>query len=347
MDEIKKSEVMFFIRTLFLNEYSAFEIHELLVNAHGDDVLSLRRIQTIVKEFRDGVRETHVRSPGSGRPKTSTSDANVERVRQLIENDCGLSSKDISREIGIPYRSVYRILVVNLKKKCLHGRWVPHRLTEAHKLQRIEEAGTILAMLNRRIAHRLVVTDEKWIYLRDCVPTSKQHFYVDGAGDRPQVVKRSTMDKKVMVIMASNFHGNAYFELLREGTMDGERYKLFLNSMLTHYASLQTPIQPENVLLMHDNARPHVARLVNDWLDTKNVIRVKQPPYSPDFNLMDRFVFRNFEVFRREEDYEDMDAVNDAVADYVSTFTQIVFMRQKEKLMADLQKIIELNGDYI
>ncbi len=66
----------------------------------------------------------------------------------------------------------------------------------------------------------------------------------------------------------------------------------------------------ENVLprwemvVQHDNARPHVARNVTEWIETQHMSLLKQPPYSPDTNLMDRFLFRNYEVFRRGHDFE-------------------------------------------
>ena len=139
--------------------------------------------------------------------------------------------------------------------------------------------------------------------------------------------------------MASNFHGDAYFELVDEGTVTAERYKLFLTNMLTYYGSLQRPIPPENLLLMHDNARPHVARLIVDWLLPQNVMCVKQPPYSPDFNIMDRFVFRNLEIFRRGQDYNNLEEVNKALSDYIQTLSERKLMNERENLKTHLQKV--------
>ena len=86
---------------------------------------------------------------------------NVEIVRNLIENDNGLSCHAIALATGIASRSVNRILTVKLRKKCLHARWVPHKLTDLHKTNRVEAAQQISACLERRIKHRLVIVDEK------------------------------------------------------------------------------------------------------------------------------------------------------------------------------------------
>ena len=41
-----------------------------------------------------------------------------------------------------------------------------------------------------------------------------------------------------------------------------------------------------------DNARPHTAAATQHFLASRNVHLVKQSPYSPDLNLLDRFLFR-------------------------------------------------------
>ena len=43
-------------------------------------------------------------------------------------------------------------------------------------------------------------------------------------------------------------------------------------------------IPPEQMLIVHDNARPHVPRVVTDFLAEQNITLVPQPAYSPDLN---------------------------------------------------------------
>ena len=51
------------------------------------------------------------------------------------------------------------------------------------------------------------------------------------------------------------------------------------------------PVRLNEVSLQIDNARPHTARLVPDFLQEKNITTIWQSPYSPDLNLCDRFLF--------------------------------------------------------
>lgn len=40
-------------------------------------------------------------------------------------------------------------------------------------------------------------------------------------------------------------------------------------------------------MLMHDNARHHVARVVVEYLDEVNIQRLQWPPRSPDLNVIE------------------------------------------------------------
>ena len=123
--------------------------------------MKLRRIQGIVKEFSDG-HETVTRKEGSGRPRSSCCDDNVQEVREIIEDDNGLSCADISFQTGIEERSVNRILSEHLNKKSLCCRWIPHQLSNHNKEQRANCGRELLEVLRRRqIKRKLVVVDEK------------------------------------------------------------------------------------------------------------------------------------------------------------------------------------------
>jgi transposase len=44
------------------------------------------------------------------------------------------------------------------------------------------------------------------------------------------------------------------------------------------------PLIGNNFILMDDNARPHIARVVNEFLDEVGINRIEWPPRSPDLN---------------------------------------------------------------
>ena len=125
---------------------------------------------------------------------------------------------------------------------------------------------------------------------------------IDSTGDRPKVPKRKIGDRKFMWIMAANFSGDFYFEVLHDGgTVNADRYLEFLGAVIKFF-SQKLAVTESQLSIMHDNARPHVVKIVKSWMFEKGVNWIKQPPHSPDFNLSDRYVFRNFEAHRRGKD---------------------------------------------
>ena len=82
---IKQSEQNFFIETLRRRNYKGTEIHRLMADSWGEEnVISLRRVQQIMKEFENEERLDFKRREGSGRPRTSTGNENIEMVREFI-----------------------------------------------------------------------------------------------------------------------------------------------------------------------------------------------------------------------------------------------------------------------
>ena len=102
MAEASTDRVNFFIATLVKNNFKAHEIHKLLTTAWGEDVKSLRRVQEIAKEVKDGERETCKRRDGSGRRISTSTKENIQRVRVLIDADPHVSVQYISTDLEIP-----------------------------------------------------------------------------------------------------------------------------------------------------------------------------------------------------------------------------------------------------
>ena len=125
-------------------------------------------------------------------------------------------------------------------------------------------------------------------------PHPNQHnvrAWEESARDRPKLPRTKTSLKKFHIIVGLTFRAQHYFEVLNAGeSVNSERYVAFLQNILQ--------LRRQNLTIMHDNARPHVSQLTSAFMASKNITRVHQPPYSPDMNLCDIFIFRNMEIAR-------------------------------------------------
>ncbi|UYV66997.1 hypothetical protein LAZ67_4003618, partial [Cordylochernes scorpioides] len=65
------------------------------------------------------------------------------------------------------------------------------------------------------------------------------------------------------------------------GTLTAQRYR---DEILEHYLRPYRDQIGHNLIFMDDNARPHRARLVNEYLQSENIRRMDWPARSPDLN---------------------------------------------------------------
>ena len=74
---------------------------------------------------------------------------------------------------------------------------------------------------------------------------------------------------------------------------------------------------------------------------------LKQPLYSPDFNLMNQYIFRNNEVFRRQVTVNNTIKVEAKINDFMDNLTEIPTRNEFEQLKIHLNNVIEAGGNYI
>jgi hypothetical protein len=61
-------------------------------------------------------------------------------------------------------------------------------------------------------------------------------------------------------------------------------HPVYIRQCLEAHVVPYAPFVGENFLFMHDNARPHIARIVTTYLDTVEIPPLEWPARSPDMN---------------------------------------------------------------
>ena len=152
----------------------------------------------------------------------------------------------------------------------------------------------LLTRHNRKgFLHRIVTGDEKWIYYVN--PKKKKSWGPPGHAST-STAKRNIHGKKLMLCIWWDQLGVVYYELLKPNeTITGALYRTQLMRLSrvhkekrAHYYS-----RHDKVILLHDNARPHVAAPVKTYLETLNWEVLSHPPYSPDIAPSDFYIFRS------------------------------------------------------
>lgn len=338
MMEQKTEYINYFVATMTRNNFSATDIHSFLVEAWGEaNVKSIRRIQEISKDYKDNERISAKRKEGSGGRPSICVDANVNRVREIIDNDNTVSVRYVARQLDISEKSAHRILKQKMALKCVYARWVPYTLTEMQQQQRVECAQNLLEDLNGNV----IIIDEKWLYARPLPPRQHVVAWVAADGDRPRMARRIIADLKFHIIVAVTFRGDYSFSVIdRNQSINAELYVGFLQEKVI-------PMR-RNLTIMHDNARPHTAIMTRNFFEENDITHLRQAPYSPDFNLLDRYVFRNMEFDRRHLVFETKQQVVDFLTNFMNQkMTRAKLQRELERLRSDLEEIIAIDGDYL
>jgi len=111
---------------------SATVTYEELQRAYGEHSLSRAQVFRWHKSFLEGREQVEV-EPRTGRPSTSKTDDNVERVRSLVRSDCRLTLRMISSELNLNRFTVHQILTQDLDMRKVCAKMVPKNLTTEQK----------------------------------------------------------------------------------------------------------------------------------------------------------------------------------------------------------------------
>lgn len=149
-----------------------------------------------------------------------------------------------------------------------------------------------------------------------------------------------------MAVIAVSQRGHHYFEVLqRNEHINGERYVEFLIRMQNFYANLDEPILPENMRLQHDNAKPHTARVTSAHIEDMNIRLLRLPPYSPDLNLCDTYIFPRLESIR--DDFESGEDLRLFLSHEMPNFTADRMSKALNELVQNMKKVVDMEGNYL
>jgi len=109
--------------------------YEKLQRAYGEHSLNRAQVFRWHKSFLEG-REQVEDEPRAGRPSTSNTDENVERVRSLVRSNRLLTLRMISSELNLNRFTVHQILTLDLDMRKVCANMVPNNLTIEQKANR-------------------------------------------------------------------------------------------------------------------------------------------------------------------------------------------------------------------
>ncbi|KAG5319037.1 MOS1T transposase, partial [Pseudoatta argentina] len=162
-------------------------------------------------------------------------------------------------------------------------------------------------------------------------------------------VDESTVSKRLKGLGMIQKQGHwVPYELLLLSTITGDRYRLQL-MRLSRALKEKRPLyaqRHDKVILLHDNARPHVVKPVKTYLETLKWEVLPHPLYSPDIAPSDFHLFRSMAhglADRRFHSYEDAQKWIDS---WIASKDMSFFRRGIHVLPERWEKVVSSDGQY-
>lgn len=255
--------------------------------------LSLREVgrrlnvsHSVISRLRERHQQTGSvkQRPRSGRPKKTTPRQDRQMV-VLAKRERVKSAKMINSE----FRNATGVRISDQTvRNRLHSHnlrafrpAVRPRLTMRHRTNRLEFA-RLHVNLDRARLRNILFTDESRFCLdfhdgRRRVWRSKNERYANC-----NVVEHDRFGGgSIMVWGGISLDGSTDLYVIRNGSLNALRYRdEILDPIVRPFAGAIG----DDFILMDDNARPHRARIVNDYLARESIVRMEWPAYSPDLN---------------------------------------------------------------
>lgn len=275
------------------------------------------------------------------------SDEINQKILDVLNEQPFASLRQIEQITGIPKSTVHYHLTIVLKFKNMNLKWIPHSLTDEQKYKRVSISKQLLKILRSAKHHSwnyFATGDESWFYLS----YDYEQMWVH-PGDTPQVrAKKMIGDEKVLVSIFWNPNGFLLVDDLPKGSSFTSSY--FINNILEPLTGngSRFPDNDGRRLNLHmDNARPHIAKITNQYMECRGIKKVPHPPYSPDIAPSDFFLFgyikeklQGCSFGTREELLDQIRKILDQIPK--DTLNQ-VFSEWERRLL----EVIETNGNYI
>lgn len=334
-----------FLRGVLLHYFNmkkkAAESHKILVEVYGDHALAERTCQKWFARFKSGNFDLEDEERSGGPRKFE--DGELEAI---LDEDPSQNQKTLAQTLGVAQPTIsLRLKAMGMIRKV--GNWLPYDLKPRDVERRLFTCEQLLQRQERKgFLHRIVTGDEKWVHYDN--PKRRATYGYPGHATS-STAKPNIHGAKIMLCIWWDQLGVVYYELLQPNEkITGEVYRrqLMRLSRALKEKRPQYADRHDKVILLHDNARPHIAVPVKNYLKTLKWDVLPHPPYSPDIAPSDYYLFRSMEHSLADQQFHNHQEVQKWMEDWLAAKPPSFFRDGIRKLPERWKKVVESDGQY-
>lgn len=337
----KKQHFREVILHYFLAKKSSAETHRLLVDVYGVHAPVITTCQNWFLRFRNG--DFSIDDKKHERAYTTFEDGKLE---ECLETDPCQTVRELSATLDVHYSTISRRLS-SLGYVQRQGIWVPHELSARDRERRKTMCEILLERHKRKgFLYRIVTSDEKWIHYDN---PKRKPAWVRPGEVVPSTSKRNIHGMKKMLCIWWDMKGVIYYEILKPNetiTADLYRRQLIRLCRALDENRPEYETRHSEIILLHDNARPHVAQPVKSFLEGMRWEVLPHPPYSPDIAPSDYHLFRSMQSALTEQKFNKVQDIEKWVDRWIASKDPEFFSRGIHLLPERWAKVIAADGSY-
>ncbi|CAO4387804.1 unnamed protein product [Caenorhabditis nigoni] len=317
---------------------NATEAHRALSKVFKNDLLSESQCRRWFERLRNG-DESLEDHEHTGRPEI----IDDEFLRNTIESDPCQTTRNLAEQFSCTNGTIENHLHgIGKSNRC--GKFVPHNLSPANKAARVALSGIRLhRSKNSGFFDSLVTSDEKWIEYDNTV---RKRQWLSTGEQAKTTPKPEIHGKKVMLCVWWNSKGLVYFEVLEKGqTVTADLYKRQLDQVQQSLRRLG--VDTSTTKFLHDNARPHVAKVTQQKIEELGWEIFGHPPYSPDLAPSDFHLFRSMQHSLAEMHFKSRDEIEKWVVTYFESQPAEFFHDGIHSLRGRWRQVVDNDGEYL
>ena len=164
----------------------------------------------------------------------------------------------------------------------------------------------------------------------------------------PKKFKVTQSAVKIMATVFWDYRGVLLVDFNPKGhTINAQMYSETLKRLKLAIKRKRPDRNVGDVILLHDNARPHVARVVSDQIASWGWQVLKHPPYSPDLAPSDYHLFGPLKRGLAGQHFGNDNEVKEAVRQWLRCQPDSFFRQGIENLVVRWDKCLNTLGDYV